>query len=625
MEISQCVIEQGCSAMKIRANFFTKSLCIAFALCLGSSTQIGCQNLVKRGQSPDPATLIDDQVNQSKTKYVGPITVFSGFEYAKLQAIGLVVGLKGTGSDPGPSWQREKLIDELKLRMKINDPQNLLASLDTAMVKVTAYFPPGAKKGDRADLLIEPFDNDEVKSLNGGRLLLTSLRPYAVLGNSVKTGNSMGSAEGFVLEDGLFEARQDRSNQVRGLVLGGGVLNDDRVLLLNVKQEKQGLKSVAEISYAINNRFTVVTGDGRVGAAKAKTDRVIELRIPETYRDNIGRFTQIISNIAFEENANDRVNRLDELERQLGDPEQARVATLRLEAIGKEATSVLKRALKHPNLEVRSHAAVALAYLDEADGIDVLREAVATERALRWHALAGLQVLSDPRAASALGDLMNAESAEARYGAFRTLKTRSPNDPLVKGTVLAKDFAFHVIPTTATPMVHVSRSKSPEIVLFGDEQLLSPDVLFLKSGLTVKGNDSGKIEVVRYIDGEKVHRIVGNRVSEVVQAMASVNCQYSTLIEFFRVAKQKEWLTSKLAINAVPRPGRERMEGEVESFADTDDQSNANGTANPEATSTPEFTQTRMENNSSSRKSSERKSGVLGKLGESFSKSKKVP
>jgi hypothetical protein len=107
--------------------------------------------------------------------------------------------------------------------------------------------------------------------------------------------------------------------------------------------------------------------------------------------------------------------------------------------------------------------------------------------------------------------------------------------------------------------------------------------------------------------------------------MASVNCQYSTLVEFFRVAKQKEWLTSKLAINAVPRPGRERMEGEVEGFADTNDQSEANSSASPETMSNAEFTQTRMENNTSSRKSGERKSGVLGKLGESFSKSKKVP
>ncbi len=611
--------------MKICDSFFAKNLGFALVFAFFGSSQIACQNLVHRGQSPDPATLVDDLDKNSKTKYVGPITVFAGFDHAKLQAIGLVVGLKGTGSDPGPSWQREKLIDDLKLRHKINDPQNLLASPDTAMVKVTAYFPPAARKGDRADLLIEPFDNDEVKSLNGGRLMLTSLRPYAVLGNSVKSGNSMGSAEGFVLEDGLFEARQDRPNQIRGLVLGGGVLNEDRVLLLNVKQEKQGLKSVAEITYAINNRFTVVTGDGRVGAAKAKTDRVIELRIPEIYRDNVGRFTQIISNIAFEENADDRVNRLDELERQLGDSEQARLVTLRLEAMGKEASSVLKRALKHPNREVRSHAAVALSYLDEADGIDVLREAVATERALRWHALSGLQILSDPRAAAALSELMNAESAEARYGAFRSLKTRSPNDPLVKGTLLAKDFAFHVVPTTAQPMVHLSRSKYPEIVLFGDEQFISPDVLFLKSGLTVKGNGSGKIEVVRYIDGERVHHVVGNRVSEVVHAMASVNCQYSTFVEFFRLSKQKEWLSSKLAINALPRPGRERMEGEVESFVDSDVPSESKDSANPEANSESEFTQTRMESNSSSRKGGERMSGVLGKLGESFSKSKKVP
>ncbi len=568
--------------------------------------------MIKRGQSPD--TKLVEVTDDGKTKYIGPVTTFSGLDFAKLQAIGLLVGLKGTGSDPGPSWQRDKLVEDLKIRSRISAPQDLLANLDTAMVKVTALLPPGTRKGDRVDLLVEIFENDDVTSFNGGMLLTTSLRPWTVFGSQVKSGNAMGTAEGYVLEDALFETRQDLSKQTRGIILSGGVSSEDRVFLLNVKPEAKGIKSVADIQYAINQRFTVITADGKVGAARAKTDRVVELKIPEIYRHNIGRFSQVLVNMAFDETPNDRINRLELLERQLAEPSQARRAALRLEAIGKDGVAILKRALKNPDFEVRFEAAMGLAYLNEPDGISILAQAAERDRAFRWHALAGLQIVDDPRAIDALVQLLNAPSDEARYGAFRTLKARAPNHHLARSIVNSKKFSVHLIPTTAAPMVHISRVKHPELVIFGEDQAIDPNILFVKTGLTVRGDGSQKIQITRYNQGDRQDRIVSNQIVDVVKAMAELDCSYGTMIEFFRRSREKELLSTKLAINAVPKPGRERLDSSewdsevaLASFEEDSD-SPSNGMLLPDAK-----TQKKPVND-------EKKSSIFGKLGDVFSR-----
>ncbi|MBX3416825.1 MAG: flagellar basal body P-ring protein FlgI [Pirellulaceae bacterium] len=606
-----------------RKHILTKPvLLVVIAIFLNFIPNVSrCQSLSKRGPVPEKST--GEFVDDGNTKYIGPATTFSGLDYAKLQAIGLIVDLQGTGSDPGPSWQRDKLVDDLKIRSKIDGPMNLLASPDTAMVKVTAMLPPGTRKGDRVDLLIESFEKDEVTSFNGGLMLTTSLRPWAVFGSSqVKSGNTMGTAEGYVLEDALFETRQDLSNRTNGIILGGGVSSENRVFLLNVKPEAQGLKAVADIQYALNHRFTVITADGRVGVAKAKTDRVIELLIPERYRENVGRFSQIIVNIAYDESANDRINRLELLEQQLADPSQARRAALRLEGIGKDGIAILKRALKNQELEVRFEAAMALAYQGEPDGLDVLTQAAEQDRAFRWHALAALQLLEDPRATDSLVHLLNSTSDEARYGAFRALKTRSPNHYLARSVVASKKFSAHVVPTNASPMVHLSRSKYPEVVIFGEEQLLHPNLLFVKTGLTVRGDGNGYVRIVRYSQGQKMERTVSNRTIDVVQGLAEVDCSYGTIVELFRNIRENQMMDAKLAINALPRPGRERDSSDWDSEVmlanyEEDAGQGRGNSATLSSKSGKLFGKATEED--------QKKTPIFGKLGDMFSRSKQSP
>lgn len=96
-----------------------------------------------RSQSPDEEDF--EFETKDRTKYIGEYCSFAGLNLIVLQGVGLVTGLDGTGGDPPPSPFRTKLLDEMR-RQEIENPNQILASPDTAMVVVQAYLPPLIEK-----------------------------------------------------------------------------------------------------------------------------------------------------------------------------------------------------------------------------------------------------------------------------------------------------------------------------------------------------------------------------------------------------------------------------------------------------------------------------------------------
>jgi len=75
----------------------TLNICI----CIGVVLAAGCSPWNYRSQSPE-----ETPVGGSKVKLVGDLAGPYGMFPVKVEAVGLVVGLPGTGSDPPPSPQR---------------------------------------------------------------------------------------------------------------------------------------------------------------------------------------------------------------------------------------------------------------------------------------------------------------------------------------------------------------------------------------------------------------------------------------------------------------------------------------------------------------------------------------
>ena len=104
--------------------------------------------------------------------------------------------------------------------------------------------------------------------------------------------------------------------------------------------------------------------------ATPKTDEFIDVVIHPRYKDNIGRYMQVVRNVAIDESPTTLQARLMFLEQQLQRPAHRANAAMRLEAIGDDqAKQILKQGLASNDPEVRFYAAEALAYLDDTAAV----------------------------------------------------------------------------------------------------------------------------------------------------------------------------------------------------------------------------------------------------------------
>ena len=300
-------------------------------LMLGMAVLVaGCSHIIKRGQSPD-AEAMEFKEGVAEATYIGDVAGPTGLDKLKVEGLALVTGLDGTGSDPFPGAQRDYLFDEIKTH-QVKDVNGLLASDDNSMVQVMGFLPAGARKGDRFDLILQCMPKSRTTSLEGGFLMQSRMKPFMTTRRSVQIGHNFALAEGRVLVDRLFDSSDESTNLLTAVVPGGGVVTRDRDTGLQLLENARSIHNTTAMARAINARFTTRVGSAPEGVANPISDRRLEILIPEEYRLNIGRYFHVILNIVFEESADQRINRLEELERQLHDPEMSNIAAIRLEA-----------------------------------------------------------------------------------------------------------------------------------------------------------------------------------------------------------------------------------------------------------------------------------------------------
>ncbi len=511
----------------------------------------GCSHIIQRGQSPDTEAMEFGE-DFEQPVYIGDVSLPTGLEELKVDGIALVTGLDGTGSEPGASGQRDYLVAEIKTH-NIDDINGLLASENNSMALVMGMIPPGARKGDRFDVLVQCHKKSKTTSLHGGFLMQTRMKPFVQTSKSMSFGHNSALVRGRVLVDGIFDSGADTGNLTSGLIPGGGIVTRDRTNELRITKSNQSIKNATSITRAINDRFSTHVSGTPEGVASPLNDSVIELLIPDDYRHNVGRYFHVVLNIAFNETPGQRVNRLEFLERQLHDPAKSNMAAIRLEAIGDEAKNVLKRGLRSNDTQVQFHSAEALAYMADNSGLEVLSEAAESQQAFRWHALKAMASIKDATAEEALANLFSAASPEARYGAFMTLRESIPDSLVIDGEYVGREFMLHTVSSSAEPMIHVSRNQIPEIVLFGGDQHLSDRLVYVQSGLTIKGQGGKQMLIKRYLPGGEENKIVcSTLISDVIRQMVRLGADYGDVIRLLKHANSNDSLPSQLVINAVP-------------------------------------------------------------------------
>jgi flagellar basal body P-ring protein FlgI len=528
---------------------YLPTLLTAVTLLGGCSTWEG---LSLRSQSPE-----EPEPPASDVALIGDLAVPFGMFPVVLENVGLVTGLKATGSDPKPGPQRAALLSGMQGR-GVESPNAVLSSGNTSMVLVRAVIRPAIQKGDHFDVEVRVPSNSETTSLRGGYLLHTDLKELAVLEDKIASGNTYGRVEGPVLVDPSADAKTDRINPCRGRVLGGGTALKSRPLALVLRPEHQSVFNSARTETAVNKRFHSYEKGVKVGVAKAKTNEYIELKLHPRYKDNVQRYVAVVRSIPLRESETERSERLGILEKQLLDPITASRAALQLEAMGKLGIDVLKKGIQSKDPEVRFYSAEALAYLDETAAAAPLGEASRNMPAFRVFALTALSAMNDYAAAEQLHELLKVPSAETRYGAFRALWTMNPKDSMIRGENLGGQFSYHVVDCSEASMIHVTRSRRSEIVLFGRDQTFStPLAIEAGNRIMVTSHRPGEVVLSKFVPNEPDQkRVVSAQVDEVLRAIVELGGTYPDVVQALQQAKSTGALASRFEIDALPAAGR---------------------------------------------------------------------
>ena len=492
--------------------------------------------------------------DEKKRHRVDELTIPVGLNFMKVESVALVTNLEGTGSEPPTGLQRNLLTDDMKTH-KVENTNELLASPNTSLVLVRSYLPPGVQKGDPIDLEVLTPSHSKTSSLRSGWLLKTRMREVTLINNSIHSAHVSALAEGPVLTQSLFKGASDPTFETRGIILGRGESRYSRPLGLAVRADFKSVKTSTRIAGAINQRFHKFGTSKRVGIANPTRDNFIELELVNAYRRNVPRFLNVIQSINVGESQAERIDRLQVLGVKLLEPTSARGAALELEAIGKESVSILMTGLQSSDSEVRFYSAESLGYMDIQEAAAPIGDIAETHIEFRWYALNALSAMADISALDALSALLDSGSAETRYGAFRALYERSPDSPYIRGEIMS-DFKFYSIPAKSRPMVHLSMSRRPEVVIFGNDIRIQPkDFLYASKQIMITPIASGQLRVSRFQPGKQdLFVTCDSGVASLVKAIAAVGGGYSDIVQCMNNAKSAGAINAEVFVGARPRP-----------------------------------------------------------------------
>lgn len=487
--------------------------------------------------------------------------VESTLGYIKVQGVGFVHSLDGTGEDPPASPLRKRLLDDMRLE-EITDPNTLLRSPNTCLVVVTAYIPPIVRQGDIMDVEIKLPDGSEATSLAGGWLMPCRLSEHALLEGTVREGSQIAVATGPILVNSLADGEASKSASSRsGVIPGGGrYTGKERKLTVAIRSDYRTVRMSTTIASRIGKRFYDYDRAGiQRPLCEAKSNAHLELMVHERYRENYPRYLQCIRHMTLTETPVEKHMRMQQLEDEIQFGPTSEKAALQLEAAGTDGVPILKTGLSSKSPEARFRAAEALTYLGHADGAKVLQDSAENEPAFRIFALAALASLPDAKTAEALRNLMSSDSLETRYGAFRALSTMAPNDPSVKGIEMDGNFTLHLVDSTGDPFIHLTRRKKAECVIFNMRQEFQLP-MFVRAGskILVQGTPTANGVVVKRIAaGEQTQtKTVSPMVAEVVKAVSDMGAKYPDIVQMLVQAEEQHNLPGEIAIDRLPKPGR---------------------------------------------------------------------
>jgi hypothetical protein len=551
--------------MQSHSKFETRRRLIKLPCSMLLVTSVGC--VTPWFQKPDPHSPEAKQErrehvkrlleSEDRPRLISEIATPRLLTMSRIESLGLVTQLAGTGGVVNASDQREKMLNIMR-RHEVPQPNNLLDDPSTAMVVVFVDLPPAARKFSIHNVGVKKSDHAEATSLRGGWLMRTELSEKSLLGGKIKEGFDYAAGEGPLVTLSQLTGKTDLDAHINGIIIGGAKLNKQRPLGIAFTEEFADAVTQAAVLPAINDRFTVFDGQKKGGIATPMKENYVELEIPQRYEKDPYHFINVVLNLGFAESAARRAERMELCKRQLSEPTTVRSAAWQLEAIGKDAIPILTEALTHPDPEVRFYTAHALAYLNDARCVPVLKSLAPQQAAFRAMCITALATVDNHEAESALLELLHAADPETRYGAMLAIRSRDADNPLVKGIPVGKTASILQIPSNAPPLVAISLEQRPEIVIFGEAPVLTlPPFMQISPRIVLKNENANLVTISRFAPDEE-DRVTQCKTDlpSLLAGISSVGGGYGDWISFIRECSQNGYMTEPFAVNPAPTAGR---------------------------------------------------------------------
>lgn len=566
-------------------------------VCGGLAGTVGCLP-----RQPDAGTRAQAETDPEKerTATVGSKTLMGNADPIPVSAVGLVLGLKGTGSSPPPDGWRERV--EKQLQRLQRNPKEILddPNKTTSLVLVSGVIPPGARAGDKFDLSVTLPPGSKTTSLSHGELFQCELTNYELAGtarqalaaggvpagkvplasaDALLMGSKLAVGEGPLVvgtltpdappkDDADTPARPATDNpNARVARVWGGMTNQlDRPYHFLINSDSPQPRLVMLIAARLNTVFHG-TGDksGKVAEAAVDGRPLVKLYVPPAYKLNHQRFILVARQVPLVAPGPTDAAR-KRLEQELLSADTAIVAAMKLEALGTDGEAALRVGLedKDPNNPwVRFAAAEALCYLGKADptAAKILAECAEKHPALRTHALIALASQDDHHCLDQLAELMKKKGDPTlRYGAFAALREANDKHEAVRGREMARSYWLHQVAPDSDPLVHLTTERRNEIVLFGSVWPLTGGFAFpLGTDFTVTRKDGEESVVISRLvtkDGEAT-TVTGKYRADlgvVLKGLAEMGGGYAEAVEFIRRVSAADQLACKVEKDALP-PG----------------------------------------------------------------------
>lgn len=514
----------------------TELICISFLMTL--PTFVGC-SLIPRGKGKTP--IVEPiPMNLTLAEYASPGT--SSRNPLIVDGFGLVYNLGENGCVEVESTHRQIVRDELK-REEVQNINQWIDSRDTAIVRVQAKIRPGIRKGEAVDVEISLPPGSECKSLQGGILHKTILTEMYDAGYDLKRGKTWASVEGPILLDPNID-KGHPNYEKRAVILGKAICRHDRdfsfVLDTEGRNERQLARIASELQSQINRRFKIEGEPTGVAKARSQPSVCVDVKMHPHYREAPNRYLAVIMSTRCFENEKQNDERLKTLKQELFAPETSQYAALQLEALpARSGADVLYEGLQSPNRDVQFHSAEALAYMRKPGVGAILAEVAREDPKKRQAAVAALASMgSDLEAAEHLIPLMAHGDPTLRYGAFWALWRRNPEHPAIRAWPMETyPYHYHVLPFEE-PMVHATKSRRAEIVLFSQNiRLNAPFVGNAGKTIVVNVLSPNEVRVERVKPGGiNETRLRPNSLDKVLEAIAELGGTYQDAFEFLAEA-----------------------------------------------------------------------------------------